>query len=761
MKKMIYLLMFLGILSADKSLLRIYISNTEDLRKLVEMGVDDILRVDLKKGFATAIVESGIINSIDFDFDLLDPDLTYRWQRMKGEGLLVGFGPYYTYDEATSELDNIHQAHPEITTEKISIGITWEGRDIWAMKISDNPDISEGEPTVLFVAVHHAREPIGCSILLDLAWRLTENYGDDPEITWLVDNREIWIVPIVNPDGYTYNEVNSDGMWRKNKRDNNGNGVFEEDYDGVDLNRNYSFMWGYDDFGSSPDPSSNIYRGPSPFSEPETQAIRDLSIEIEPDIVVDYHSYSNVLLFPWSYDTYYTPDDNVFRSMSELLTEGNGYPYGTVWEILYTANGVSLDWHYGDTSKPSAFGFSPEVGEWFWQPDTSTIVEQIHENLPLNLTAIKASGLYLEMDSLTLQDQSGNPSCDPGDTINLFITLLNLSPKENGYGVEGKLMSLTSAITVIDSISSFGDVDPFPYGTTTNTEPFKFVVGDSVQSGVRVPLLLELNANNGEFSQPLEFYVWIGEPLLIFYDDFEEGLSNWTIGGNGNWTTITSTYHSPNHSITDSPVGNYGNNWFTYITLSTPLVVSDATYVILEFWHRYDFEEGYDYGMVQISDDGINWFTVKNYTGTQYNWEKESIDVTEFIEGDSLYIRFLIETDTWITADGWYIDDISIFSDALVEVEEPLTFSFGDIKFSNSSIILKGEGRRVRLILPNDSDVKLNLYDVSGRRVEEIARGRFSKGSHVFKIETVRSGIYFLRLETERKSLTRKVVILR
>ena len=761
MRKLLFVLLLTGSLSAQKALTRIHIATIDEIRELQEIGIDDILRVDLKRGVLTAIVETNLLSSINKEYEVLDPDLTYTWQKMKAEGLLIDFGPYYTYDEATQELDNIHSAHPDITTEKISIGVSWENRDVWAIKISDNPDISEGEPAVLFVALHHAREPIGCSILLDLARRLTEDYGIDPDITWLVNNREIWLIPIVNPDGYVYNEENSHGLWRKNKRDNNENGIFEESYDGVDLNRNYSYMWGYDDYGSSPEPSSEIYRGPYPFSDPETEAIKNICLQVQPGIVIDYHSYSNLLLFPWSYDTYYTPDDTVFRAMAEFMVERNGYPYGTVWEVLYTANGTSIDWHYGDTTRQKALGFTPEVGEYFWQLDTTTILEQIYENLPLNLFAIKASGLYFEMDTLSFYDQEGNPSCDPGDTVTLYVTLRNLCPIEDGYEVKGKLMS-NSLVTIIDSLANFEDAEPFPYGFSSNIEPFRFVVRDSVIPGVRVPFVLEISAISDEFSQPIEFYMWVVEPILVFNDDFESGLSNWIIEGNGYWALTTTTYHSPTHSITDSPSGYYGSNWFTYITLSQPVEVSDATYVILEFWHRYDFEEGYDYGMIQVSNDGNEWFTVLGFTGTQNTWQKESIELTDFVESDSLYIRFLIETDNWVGADGWYIDDISIFSDAsLVNVEESVTFSVRNIKFNTASLILRNEGRRIILTLLRNSRIALSLYDVAGRKVEEIAMGKFEKGNHIFRIETKRGGVYFLRLETDREILTRKVVILR
>jgi len=164
-----------------------------------------------------------------------------------------------------AELDEMTNLYPNLISAKYTIGNTQtiEGRDVYAIKISDNPGINEDEPEVLYTALIHAREPAAMQQLIWYMWYLLENYGTNDEITYLVDNLEMYFVPVVNPDGYEYNhstDPNGGGMWRKNKRDNNGGG-FSEYNDGVDLNRNFGYNWGYDDSGSSPDPTSQTYRG--------------------------------------------------------------------------------------------------------------------------------------------------------------------------------------------------------------------------------------------------------------------------------------------------------------------------------------------------------------------------------------------------------------------------------------------------------------------------------------------------------------------
>ena len=131
------------------------------------------------------------------------------------------------------------------------------------VELSDHPGVDEGEPEVLITSVHHAREPAGLTTVLYTLWYLLEQYGADPEVTYLLDHRRLFVVPVLNPDGYVYNETtnpNGGGYWRKNRRNNGGSF-------GVDLNRNYGYEWGYDDVGSSPSPSSETYPGPAPFSD--------------------------------------------------------------------------------------------------------------------------------------------------------------------------------------------------------------------------------------------------------------------------------------------------------------------------------------------------------------------------------------------------------------------------------------------------------------------------------------------------------------
>ena len=272
-------------------------------------------------------------------------------------------GDYHNYDETVTEMTSYVTAHPSIARMD-TIGVSIEGRLILGVKISDNVQTNETEPEVLIVGCHHARELMSVELPLYVMRRLLDGYGTDPVLTNLVDTREIWIVPIVNPDGYVYvqNHTNgsADNWWRKNRRAN-ADGSF-----GVDLNRNYGFNWGYDNVGSSPTPSSDVYRGAGPFSEPETVALRNFIAAHSFTVSMSFHSYGQLFLFPWGFAAVNTPDHPIFQALGDSVALQNGYRSGNpANDAIYITNGDMDDWAYGDVStKPRLYGFTFEVNTY-------------------------------------------------------------------------------------------------------------------------------------------------------------------------------------------------------------------------------------------------------------------------------------------------------------------------------------------------------------------------------------------------------------
>jgi carboxypeptidase T len=254
-------------------------------------------------------------------------------------------GDFHSYIEVESELKAMETAHPS-QAKVFDLGDSLEGRHIYALKISANVQLDEDEARVLFLGCHHAREWISVEVPFLYGKYLLENYGSNPEVTRLVDNSEIWIVPLVNPDGLEYS-IHSYRYWRKNRREN-GDGSW-----GVDLNRNYSYAWAWDNIGSSPAPDSDVYRGRSPFSEPETGIVRDLISSRKFQALISYHSYAQDILYPWGYTSMLTPDDARLRSLAAGMAQriqavnGRVYTYGAAADTLYVTNGELTDWAYG------------------------------------------------------------------------------------------------------------------------------------------------------------------------------------------------------------------------------------------------------------------------------------------------------------------------------------------------------------------------------------------------------------------------------
>ncbi|MDH3690389.1 MAG: M14 family zinc carboxypeptidase [Gammaproteobacteria bacterium] len=265
---------------------------------------------------------------------------------------------YRTYDEVVAALNQLETSSN--IAKVVTIGTSVKGNSIPAIKISDDPTVEDpSEPDVLIIGGHHAREWISIEVPLRLAEYLVSHY-DDPEIQSLVDSREIWIVPILNPDGYIFTQdlMMGDRFWRKNRRP-----LLPSPFTGVDPNRNYGFEF----VRFPPNRCSFIYwecyRGPLPFSERETQAIRDLiegrvSLGGTPNFtaLLTYHSYGQLILYPWSYsDTVRNPDEPLFRSIAEEMRarifggRNHIYKIGTGSDFLgYTANGELTDWAYGE-----------------------------------------------------------------------------------------------------------------------------------------------------------------------------------------------------------------------------------------------------------------------------------------------------------------------------------------------------------------------------------------------------------------------------
>jgi carboxypeptidase T len=284
---------------------------------------------------------------------------------------------YHNYAEMNAEIDARIAAYPGIMSKRV-IGKSYQGRDIVAVKISDNVATDEAEPEVLFTHHQHAREHLTVEMALYLIRELGAGYGSDSRVTNMVNGREIWIVPDLNPDGGEYDiATGSYRSWRKNRQPNSGSTAV-----GTDLNRNWNYRWGCCG-GSSGTASSETYRGSGPESAPEVKVVADF---VRSRVVggvqqikagIDFHTYSELVLWPFGYTTADTTtgmtadDRNAFAAIGQKMAASNGYTPEQSSD-LYITDGSIDDWLWGN-QKIFAYTFemypSSSSGGGFYPPD--------------------------------------------------------------------------------------------------------------------------------------------------------------------------------------------------------------------------------------------------------------------------------------------------------------------------------------------------------------------------------------------------------
>lgn len=396
------------------------------------------------------------------------PPLVYHAYDFTGTTNIAGFG-VWEFRSLKDDLFALAEEHPQIV-QVVSLGQSHEGREIWAVKLSDDVATEDpSEPETLFLGGQHAREWIGVEVPFLIAHYLAQHYETTERIKRLIDNLEIWIVPMVNPDGHEY--TRSDPcptapeqlcrLWRKNRRDL-GNGLF-----GVDLNRNWGFQWG-SRAGGSRNPQSITYRGPEPFSEPEIRAIRDLVLSRRFRAFIDYHSFSQLIGWPWGYTfdppippseekRFDPPSDSVEyarigETMAQLIWSAHGQTYRACQisvDCPYPAAGVSNDWFYSETGGISlVIELRPATGEPGFVLPAEQILPTFEENLPAALYLLEQALAELTVRDSELDDGSV-PSSEIGFSPDIRVDgppLDILNGTEEPFGENDHENALANAV---------------------------------------------------------------------------------------------------------------------------------------------------------------------------------------------------------------------------------------------------------------------------------------------------------------------------
>jgi carboxypeptidase T len=669
---------------------------------------------------------------------------------------LGSMGGYFTFVEMQQILDSMALLYPNLITVKQAIDPiqSIEGRTIWYVKISDNPNINEAEPQVLYTALHHAREACSLSQLIFYMWYILENYSTNPDIAATINSTELYFVPCLNPDGYVFNQTNSPnggGMWRKNRRVNGGNTF------GVDLNRNYGDHWGFDNIGSSPTSSSDTYRGTAAFSEPETQAIRNFCNSHSFVSALNAHTYGNLLVYPWGYiPSLLTPDSMTFINLGVHLTEESRLQYGTCDQTLaYIVNGDSDDWMYGEQStKPKIYAMTPEAGsaaDGFW-PASSRILDICKTTFKQNYYLAKAAANYGTVRDMQDQFISSNNGFIKYDLRRLGLQAgtisVSITPLGAGLATVGApkvYSSLSLNQLILDSIA--------------------YTTSPSLSQGQAISYVITTNFGSNGFKTDTIQKIY-GTPQIVLNDNGTSVTTNYTTTL---WGTTTTSFKSPPSSITESPTGNYPNNANRNITSKVGLNLSGATYAHLQYYTRFQLEKNNDKVQLAISTNGgTSWTpvcgkyktspasfggTIPVYDGLQDEWVKENIDLSAYVN-QTVLLRFTMTSNASTTKDGFYFDDMLIrkINNPSVGISET-SISLGDVL----TVYPNPANDYIQINKTNSEIGQLELMDVTGKIIKQEVLSEMNQ--RIFTNE-LSAGIYLLRLTMNGEVFTHRIQVI-
>jgi hypothetical protein len=714
----------------------------------VEVMVKDIQKDFLQRNSGTGPVDVQAEQPYAAFCNKVKPNKTPNHWR------LGSMGGHLTYEEMVQHLDSMRILYPNLISAKFPIDTTktTEGRPIWGVRISDNPNTSEAdEPQAMFSAVHHAREPVGMHQLIYFMWYLLENYNQPGEIQTLVNRSELYFVPCLNPDGYLFNQnnfPNGGGMWRKNRRDN------LDGTRGVDLNRNYGHEWGHDDFGSSPDPESDTYRGTSGFSEPETRAMKAFCEANDFKMALNYHTYSNLVIHPWGYEDLQCPDSTLYRNLTREMVRENNYRIGTGMQVLnYNSNGSSDDYMYSTTpAKPKIFAMTPEVGDWFW-PTQDEILPLCKENLHQNLTVVRALHPLLRF-----QDSTGLFHY-PGLVGNPGAPRIRFKVQQVGTvtGPGSFTISFTPFGSNTAGLSTIGKTYSNQLLTQTRTDSLLLPAGAGALSSPN-PIFWRVAISNGLYTQYDTIVHYGGKAFSgPAYRDNCEILSNWS----GSWVVSNAGSQSGNgHLKTTS--GSYFPGMRASMIRKRPFDLRPAGIKAAEmsFWTRFETEKNYDFASVALSiDSGANWENVCTdktgfsspfssqagidtilpiWDGKQATWRKEFINLQDFL-GQKVWLKFFFRSDDFLELNGFEVDNIEVRFNDLVT---------GNQKSENSTTSIQlfpnpGSGK-MEVLWTGPLEAKFRFRDMFGRVVFSDV---IQAGSHSIDLSHLPSGTYWAEAE--------------
>ncbi len=732
---------------------------------------------------------------------------------------------YRDYQTMLDELLLIQAAYPNLV-QVVSLGNTWGtvyaennistyqgfNHQIWAVKLSNNVSQTEDEPAFYFAGEHHAREPISMETVMGILTYLVEGYGNDNAITNRLNSSEIWLVPLINPNGHKLVIDQSDVWWRKNIRDNNLNTQINYDewgygYDGVDLNRNYSYERGY--LSASDDPNMPTFRGLEAFSEPETQAFRNLLLSRNFVAGISYHTYGQYVLYPFGYmQSVLSPDyvemQALANSMATLLPKLHATGNYTAMPsyALYPASGTLDDWAYGERG---IFAYTIEMADEFIPPaeDVPEIVEDNviaamqlldrkntrilkgHITDALTGLPLKAMVYVYGLDSNPLRRKQYYSDEQFGSYYRLLsegtYTVQYICP---GYAMEQFTISISGTEPTINDVALLA-VEPVDlhievldqFGNPLSDALLSFIEsGNSYITNIDGEITINgffpgayriaLSCNGFETVERIENITGDSRTFIlgsntVFADDFESGLGAWNTGTVWGSGFISSSGFS---SLTDSPLGNYADNQTVNCRISQAINLNGALNVNLQFYAKYDIALDGDYCLLAYSTNGTTWRSIASFSGIA-DWQQYSYNLNN-LSGSSIYLRFTLSSNDSGNSDGIYIDNFKLYStsfpsaldDTGLPSVSPLLNRFPNPFQEKLTICLSDDAK----LSPHAT---LNIYNIRGQRVKKLCLGDAGKQILVWdgmddNQRKCANGMYFLRLVDRQGVLATAKVIL-
>jgi len=555
----------------------------------------------------------------------------------------------------------------------IAIGTTLEGRTIYGLRIANDATGSD-KPAVVYFGAEHAREWIASHITSFFATHLLENYGSDPVITDMVDNVEFFLVPVFNVDGYLYTWSN-DRYWRKNRRYNGTFGGVPS-Y-GVDLNRNWSEGWGLP--GASGYPDDETYRGAAPFSEPETQDLRDFFIA-HPNVraQLDLHSYTQLILWPHGYTAALPPHQFYYNEVGgamQSLVKGvhdKDYAMGPIYTTIYPASGGSVDWTYAQQGILSySFEMRPVSSfEGGFELPIDQIIPACEELVPAILHLTNTEWVR---DTMRFEFVNGRPgTLTPG--VNTVIDYRILGQTDVVDPAAARLFfRYDPAASFTEAPAQWLGGNDFratlPATNCLSSVEYYFSAQD--QSGTSL-----VNPRAAPAAAPYLAKMVLGAAGFAT-ENFDTN-PGWIT--QGQWAFGQPTGGGGAYGGPDPTSGHTGSNVYgynlngdytanlpeTHLT-TTPFDCTGQTGVHLTYWRWLGVEQpAYDHAYVRVSADGVIWTTVWSNT-TEYadaGWIQEDIDLSAVADNQpTVYIRWTMgASDSGWEYCGWNIDDVALYA---------------------------------------------------------------------------------------------------